>query len=186
MCPDRQILSVYHDKELPSPWKEKMEAHVSSCSECQALLKQYQDVSALANSEKGDVAGPCSSAKERIWEQLSVLPFEEKKIISYNRIRSLSLPLPAAIAAALLIFFMAAFIGSTISRPSRNLNAVAALEAQNVIPSADLARIIQYLDAQDDAAGMMIINLPETGDFMSSGEPALIRAADYSRGKTFR
>ncbi len=186
MCPDRQILSVYLDKELPSPWKEKMEAHIASCSECQALLEQYQAVSALANSEKNDLTELQNSAKERIWEQFSDLPFNERKTVLYHKNHSLSLPLPAAIAAALLIVFMAAFIGSTISRPSQNLNAVAALEAQNVIPSADLARIIQFLDAQDDASSMMIINLPETEDFTSLGEPALIRAADYSRGKTYR
>jgi anti-sigma factor RsiW len=50
MCPDRQILSVYLDEELPSPWKEKMEAHVSSCAECQAVLEKYQAVSFLASS----------------------------------------------------------------------------------------------------------------------------------------
>jgi anti-sigma factor RsiW len=192
MCPDRQILSVYLDKELPSPWKEKMEAHVSSCAECQAVLKQYTVVSHLANSEDDNLSiqnidAAQERAQKRVWEQLSVLNFqEEKKTIFHNWNRPLSLPLPAAAAAAILIAFIAAFIGSTVSRPVQNLNTVAALDAQNIIPSADLARIIQYLDAQEDASSMMIINLPETENFTSSGEPALIRAADYSRGNKFR
>ncbi|MDR2900970.1 MAG: hypothetical protein LBV20_05580 [Treponema sp.] len=187
MCPDRQILSVYLDKELPSPWKEKMEAHVSSCMKCQAVLKQYQAASSLTNLEQDDfLSSRLDSAKDRVWEQLSVINFEKKKPAFSQWNHSLSLPLPAAIAAALVIAFTAAFIGNSVSRPAQNLNAVAALEAQNVIPSADLARIIQYLDAQEDDSSMMIINLPETEDFASSGEPALIRAADYSRGKNFR
>jgi hypothetical protein len=157
-----------------------MEAHVSSCAVCQKVLSRYQVTSILANTEEDDFSG-INSVKDRVWEQLSGLKFEEKKAAAHNWNRSFSLPLPAAIAAALLIVFMAAFIGSTVSRPTQNLNTVAALDAQNVIPSADLARIIQYLDAQEDASSMMIINLPETEDFTSSGEPALIRAADYSR-----
>jgi hypothetical protein len=181
MCHDRQILSVYHDKELPSPWKEKMEVHVSSCAACQTILKQYQVVSHTASSEEVDFSRSSDFVKERVWEKLSVLKFEEKHLVSPHWNRSFSLPIPAAVAAALVIAFTAAFIGSTLSRPAQNLNTIAALDAQNVIPSADLARIIQYLDAQDDASSMMIINLPEDENFTSSGEPALIRAADYSR-----
>ncbi|GHU05470.1 hypothetical protein FACS1894147_11680 [Spirochaetia bacterium] len=45
MCPDRQILSLYHDDELPSPWKEKLESHVASCPACAARLAQYRDLS---------------------------------------------------------------------------------------------------------------------------------------------
>jgi anti-sigma factor RsiW len=194
MCPDRQILSVYLDNELPSPWKEKMEVHISSCAECRKILNRYQALSILSHSEEDFSVSNIDAAldrtqeqaKDRVWEQLSVLNFGEKKIVSHNWNRSFSLPVPFAVAAALVIAFTAAFIGNTLSRPVQNLNTVAALDAQNVIPSADLARIIQYLDAQEDASSMMIINLPETEDFASSGEPALIRAADYSRREKFR
>ncbi len=206
MCPDRQMLSVYLDNELPSPWKEKMEAHVSQCTECQKLLKQYQFVSNAVHPENNLTEPRIDSAEERaqeraqkrVWENLSLLDFGEKKRISQKWNRSVSLPLPAAAAAALVIAFMAAFIGNTFSR-SQNVNTIASLDAQpvfsaneaafearNMITSADLARIIQYLDEQEKGSNMMIINLPETEDFTISGEPALIRAADYSRRDSFR
>lgn len=192
MCPDRQILSVYLDNELPSPWKEKMEAHVASCAECRTILKQYQAVSVMANSAKDDhIKSAENSAKDRVWEQIAMLDFGEQNVLSPRGNRSslwkhsVSISVPAAIAAALLIAFTAAFIGTAFTRPVQDLHSVAALEAQNVIPSADLARIIQYLDTQEDASSMMIINLPETENFTSSGEPALIRAADYRKRNNF-
>jgi anti-sigma factor RsiW len=38
MCPDRQILSVYFDRELPSPWKDQLEAHLEKCPACRDRL----------------------------------------------------------------------------------------------------------------------------------------------------
>ena len=53
---------------------------------------------------------------------------------------------------------------------------------QTIVPITDLNGVLQYL-GNDDSPDIMIIRLPESRSFMSSGEPAIIRAADYSGSK---
>jgi hypothetical protein len=53
------------------------------------------------------------------------------------------------------------------------------LEVQGIVPVSDMNGVIQYLGGED-TADIVIIRLPESQRFMSSGEPAIIRAADYS------
>jgi hypothetical protein len=42
--------------------------------------------------------------------------------------------------------------------------------------------VLRYL-GKEDAGDIVIIKLPESKSFSSSGEPALIKAADYSRSR---
>lgn len=41
-CPDSDLFSAYVDGEVPSPWKEKLEAHASSCPECAKRTERYK------------------------------------------------------------------------------------------------------------------------------------------------
>jgi len=47
MCPDPQVLSIYTDGELPSPWKEKLESHLTECSVCRGKLKSFKSLQEL-------------------------------------------------------------------------------------------------------------------------------------------
>jgi hypothetical protein len=49
-----------------------------------------------------------------------------------------------------------------------------------MVPVSDMNGIMQYL-GQEDTADFVIIRLPESRNFVSSGEPTLVKAADYSR-----
>lgn len=51
MCPDSQLLSIYLDGELPSPWKEKMETHLSKCNECREKLVNFRQLRELLKKE---------------------------------------------------------------------------------------------------------------------------------------
>jgi hypothetical protein len=51
------------------------------------------------------------------------------------------------------------------------------------IPVADMNGVIQYLGG-DDTADIVIIRLPESKSFRSFGEPAMIKAAEYSARAT--
>jgi anti-sigma factor RsiW len=68
MCPDRQIISLYLDGELPSPWDGKMEAHLESCEKCRSVLAGYRSIknSLLENKEKTLIG-----AQERVWQKLT-------------------------------------------------------------------------------------------------------------------
>jgi len=197
MCPDTQLLSIYVDGELPSPWKEKLEAHLLQCPSCGEKLSGYKML--RETIKDGAELSAAENAKDRVWRNLSsqikVLDEKEslklRKIEAKTRMRSnlikeiwrqrISIPLPAA-AAAVLILLFAAFLlrGSFKAQPKQDANSgyVLADETPDIIP-ADMNGVLKYLDTE--GADVIILRLPESKKFMSSGEPSIIKAADYSR-----
>jgi hypothetical protein len=190
MCPDRQIVSLYLDGELPSPWDGKMEAHLETCEECRSALAEYKSVK---NYLSGDKEKALMEAQERVWQKLTapglVISHEPRKSMGINRIwsRNISLPLPAAAAAALVFVVLIALVGVRgLSRPSPAVlhEQIAAsgigLNDNSMVNIQDMAGVLQYLSSQDNG-DFMVIRLPESRTFSRVGEPALINAADYSR-----
>lgn len=43
-CPDTDLYSAYVDGEIPSPWKEKIEKHLSGCEKCRRIEKRYRQL----------------------------------------------------------------------------------------------------------------------------------------------
>ena len=194
MCPDRQILSVYHDCELPSPWKEKMEAHLAGCPECRAVLAKIERFSAAMREEpvhKPEFSS--EEARERVWDALvrsggKPCPALGREFPPGRKVwnRSVTIPLPAAVAAA--AFFALAFTLALVNRPSSPneipdtaISAGMDLDVPDIVPVSNMNDVLQYLGQDNSGTDFMIIRLPETKSFMSAGEPAIIRAADYSR-----
>ncbi|MDR1178002.1 MAG: zf-HC2 domain-containing protein [Spirochaetaceae bacterium] len=196
MCPDHEVLSVYLDGELPSPWKEKMERHLSECAACRARLGAYKEVSRALDSagEDGAFAGRLASAQARVQARLrerfekdtrapetgpASFPASEGRLSVWRR--SLSIPFPAA-AAALLLILAAAFLASRPLFTQPRQETIAGIESEEgIIPVSDMSRALQYLGDQDNDRDIVIIRLPESRNFTGSGEPTLIRAVDYSR-----
>jgi len=193
MCPKRQIISLYHDGELPSPWKEKMEAHLESCPECRAVLAEYDNLGKFLQAAPEQAV---NEAQERVWKKLTapqlVIPGTERqqtkaKTRAWNW--NITLPLPVAAAAILVIIASLTLVGiSTLTRsPSQNSMAVVdiGLDDQGIVPINDISGVIQFLSSQGHGE-FMVIRLPESPRFSRAGEPVLINAADYSRRNVFR
>ena len=178
------------DEELPSPWKEKLEAHLEQCSGCKERLEVFkrQRLSIKeAGAQPPEEKALMETAKERIWHSI-----EAKHRIRRNSLlrRRLSIPLPAAAAAAAVIAILALMlfrgtpdrnngIAQTADPASRASFILAAEEESGIIPMTDLNSVLQYLGA--DGSEIIILQLPESRNFLRSGEPNLVRAADYSR-----
>jgi hypothetical protein len=187
MCPNHEILSVYCDQELPSPWKEKMEAHLGICPECKTRLEQYRAFS-LAGGGYPYSDAEVEAAKERVWRNLSPLVQERSREIRTGEKarsplwrRSVSLPLPVAAVAAAVMLVLAVMLTKGLSGPVRQDPAIAGsrgLDIQGIIPVSGMNDILQYLgnEGPDD---MVIIYLPESRRFTSSGEPVIVKEADY-------
>ena len=200
MCPDRQIISLYFDGELPSPWKEKMETHLESCTNCRTSLAGYQNLRLMIRVQPEEIV---RTAQDRVWEKLGAgelitsRPPNEKAVSRDFRTgrrvwnRTISLPLPAAAAAALVIivvfFALMGIRGGGIQSQPQNSMAVAniGLDDQDIVPAKDMSGVLKYLSSQENN-DVMVIRLPETRNFSRTGEPALINAADYSRRITPR
>jgi anti-sigma factor RsiW len=233
MCPDPQLLSIYMDGELPSPWKEKMDSHLSECPECMEKFKNFKHVQELFKKDTtqkrtivesfGHVSEEFSSEQElmeasmkRVWQKL-----EEQSKGTY-RVRSsgvrsygarlqlrpavrktenlwkhrLSIPMPVAAAAAAVII-VALGITVFLRSGSVNNNTFASTpphvepagktnfaisseeEVTGVIPTGNINDVLQYLTS--NGTDIIILQLPENSNFSRAGEPAIIKAADYSR-----
>jgi hypothetical protein len=206
MCPEQQILSLYFDKELPSPWKEKMENHLDQCVKCRQRL---DSLGLLVRAEICVPTDVITTAQERGWKILQektgmnsdgAEQSDEKNISSRNQRqnnvwkRRISIPIPAA-AAILLMAAFAVLWAFTARSQSTAPNMLASeeyslwpsgpdtgFETAGFIPLTDLNGVLQYLGARD-SGDIVVLRLPESRNFSSSGGPAIIKAADYSRRK---
>jgi hypothetical protein len=187
MCPDRQILSLYFDGELPSPWKEKLETHLEGCAGCRARLETYRGLS-LASGTIGE--DKMSAARDRVWSRLAapppVKPVESGGLFPggegfWNR--SVTLPLPAAAAIFIIIAFFAILAlkpqGAVLISDTPPVASVIDMDVPGIAPVSDMSGVLQYLSSQDTSE-FVIIRLPESRSFSRFGEPALLKAADYS------
>jgi hypothetical protein len=189
MCPDHQILSVYLDGELPSPWKEKLENHLGRCAPCRERLESYRNMSRAlgGNGHAGDAPAAAhdallKGAQERVWLKLQA-PVEA----AFSRgpaiwRRSVSVPFPlAAAAAALLILTLGVLVFRQLFFTGPVQESLMAggvdLEVHDIAPVSDMSGVLQYLGSQD-TGDIVILRLPESRNFMSSGEPRIIRAAE--------
>jgi len=195
MCPDPQLLSIYVDGELPSPWNEKMDVHLKDCPACREKLESFKKLRELIAKElpaKEINETEIQTSKEKIWRNI-----EAKRRFAPHPAkvwqRRISISIPAAAAAAIIIALITIFIsgggqilnngfaGKKANHDERsNIILAAEEEIPGIIPAAtDLNDVLQYLGA--DSSDIIILRLPESRNFSRAGEPAIIRAADYSR-----
>ena len=197
MCPDQQLLSVYLDGELPSPWKEKMESHLAQCPACSQRLENYKRLFAPSAENALEEKALMEAAGDRIWEKL-----EAGRLYSHSNVRPagkprafagagilrrrISVSMPAAAAAVVILILAAFWAGGGFVRqpneiPAKENMLLASDEAlPGIIPASDMNGVLQHLGGFD-SGDILILRLPESRNFFSSGDPAIIRAADYSR-----
>lgn len=205
MCPDPQILSIYMDGELPSPWKEKMEKHLTECSVCKEKYDDYIQMRELfkkSTNQRRTIVDldkhiseenilneqeQIEASKQKIWRSLESR--QRFRIVRHANLlsRRLSVPLPIAAAAAIIVVLFAAYwlrIGSVNNKQDNELYnfLLAAEEEIPVVPMdymQDMNSVLQYLSS--NGTEIIILNLPDNRNFSRTGDPAIIRAADYSR-----
>jgi anti-sigma factor RsiW len=232
MCPDPQLLSIYMDGELPSPWKEKMESHLSECSECMGKYKNFKRLQELLKKDtsqrrtvvesSGHVSEEFSSEQElmkasmkKVWQKLEARSngmhsYRTRSAGKYSYgtrrqlrpvssqtenlwKRRLSIPLPAAAAAVVIIALGIAvlFRGGSVnnntfantpqieSADKTNFILASEEEVSGIIPTGNISDVLQFLTS--NGTDIIILQLPESSNFSRAGEPAIIKAADYSR-----
>lgn len=204
MCPDPELLSVYADHEVPSPWAEKLEAHLAGCPACAEKLRRYRSLSASLGADRAASDPALAAARERIRQKLEHA--ETRVITPRSWHRSVNLPLPVAAAAALALVVGTALL---VRFPGATGSAMAATEAakeaatraalaaqaaqatlaeqaavlsspvQPAVPVNSMSDVLKYLDSQGSSAEIIILRLPEGNSLTTLGEPALLRETDY-------
>jgi len=186
-CSFEQWLSVYYDREMDPQYKEKMESHIANCPYCARQLEAYKRISlSLAPSEDKltDEAG------RRVLQKLETggfysgykPPMAWRGRTSSIWKRRVSIPIPAAAAVVFMIIGLA-FLW--VRSPGKTVIPNMAITAEteilpDVIPFSGMESVLQYLGGTD-TGDILILRLPESRNFSSYGEPAIIKAADYTR-----
>jgi hypothetical protein len=172
-----------------------MESHIAECSACKQKLDNFKGFFYNTNAQEEQQL--MEEAKDKVWRKLQLARRPVQHVRNYNVWqRKISIPWPAAAAAAvLLIFATAVWVRSgssnnsgyaylppeptSVERTAFNVNVEETIP--NIISAGDLNSVIKSLGS--DRTEIIILQLPENSSFFSSGEPAIIKAADYIRGQ---
>jgi len=181
-----------------------MESHFSQCSVCEEKLKNLErlhelfkkDTSVRRTIVEKDAQDSTErefefmeEAKARIWQKLESRRRFKSGVGLWQR--RLSIPLPAAAAAAVIIALLAMLwlrdgrqvnSNAFAQQPQEslyNFTLAAEDEFPGIIPAADISGVLQYLT--QDGTDVIILKLPESKNFSRIGEPEILRAADYQR-----
>jgi len=146
-CPDSELYSAFIDGEVPSPWKEKLEAHVNSCPKCRKQTERYQRIHALLSAGMAQQSAYDFDASfERMTERRKEYITSMGKKIPNNFLawthQSIKIPLTAFAALLLAAVFLPAFFiiksslgaksaQSELSMQNASLQAIAANGYQN-------------------------------------------------------
>lgn len=114
MCPDEELLSSFLDSEVPSPWKERIEKHLLTCSACTTRLERYRLLGqSLSNLESAKELKGISEAKARIAESLSGANLKRRRFelplmewIQRILTTRIALPLPFLAAGIAVVIFI--------------------------------------------------------------------------------
>ncbi|HAE23586.1 MAG TPA: hypothetical protein DCG47_14900 [Spirochaetaceae bacterium] len=176
MCPDHELLSAWLDGEVPSPWRETIETHLHSCARCSGLVQGYKELSAalLAGSEAHE-----AEARIKVLARIHASAPRNR----YFWTRRVSLPLPAAAAAAIAVGILAFALALSGARTAELRMAMqnAVQSVPSVASSVGMEGILEFL-ARQDAGVNITITLPAGSPVQASGEPFMIREADYKPG----
>lgn len=189
MCPDRELLSAFADGEVPLPWDDKIERHAAACPRCREALDGLRRLRAAF----GD--GSSSGAERRDFEEAR-LELARNRVLS--RVsetlaarrhagpglwsRRVSLPLPAAAAAALAVGLLAmAWAMSGARNAELRMALYAAPQPAPLIASSGMEGILEII-ARQEAGVNITISLPAGASVRPSGEPIMIREADFKPG----
>jgi anti-sigma factor RsiW len=182
MCPDRELLSAYVDGEVPQPWRGRIAEHLASCPSCSKAAEGY----ASLGSRLRAAADPNEAALlERLGRNLEtrLSAFDAMAQSRHRNLdhrpgwrRSVSLPLPLAVAAGLTVALLVGLAASVALRPAREpVQSLAAEISPTPAQSTNMEALLQYLDSKD-AQVTLTIHLPSGRTLDSSGSPVIMRA----------
>ena len=200
MCPEPGLISAWVDGEVPSPWKERIAAHVATCAGCAARVARYRRLSGLLSAGApvdepaivsrieaslggrldGRVEAPMATAALAATADLGREGPDASRA-GHPRFwgRNIPLPLPVAIAAGAIFLFFAGVAATSFIRPAKP--EIQTLAASEIKPTdsqaANMEALVHYLESQN-AQVNLTIQLPSGTTFDSSGKPFVMKATD--------
>ncbi len=197
MCPDPSILSAYSDGEVPSPWAERLAAHVAGCPDCAAKIASFDRLSSALSSSPDAAAIEAAQARvsSRLESVLSKAPAAAGK--PWRRYLVVPLPLVAA-AAALLVAAIptATYVASRLGRSAPAVASTAdpriadpravpvSADPGHAEPSAEFADFASLLDYLNEQEGYIriTVDIPPNRNLAPGGPAEIMKVSDPSSG----
>lgn len=178
MCPDEELLSSFFDGEVPSPWKERIELHLSSCPDCSRKLRRFGELRAtLAEAVSPEEEQLLAAAAARIGQSVDFGAFglkrgERAPLLHLDKVWSkkvaLSIPLLTAGAAALLL----AGLGLGLFRSNQSAGTMASASRTLQPQQVSLESMAQYL--KQTSLQPVMIDVPSESTFSQYGNPVIV------------
>ncbi|MDC7227445.1 MAG: hypothetical protein PQJ61_11840 [Spirochaetales bacterium] len=179
MCPDKELISAWHDGETGRRWSEEITMHITDCEDCAAEAGRLDSLSILLHESK--IPGE-KEIRDRVYNAIERRRAVGSSEAFWRRHIDISMPVLLSAAAMLIVFFAAVLFAF------QRLEAVPEV-VEEIQPEPEISlQVISLEDAaaillSDDSGFDVLITIP-SGDALSvTGEPQLIREADYRRGE---
>ena len=169
MCPEKAILSAYQDGELEGGLKHTVEEHVKNCSKCKKTIAELQAVNSLLHKEE-------DLHLLRNKEYIKTRVFEYAAVNDRRRFwkRGLTLPVPLAITALALVFFLIGGITFLSVNKSTTPMIAEQVSSQAIEIQAEELALLRKLLESDGVTVQVNMQIPEQKEIKIIGEPQIL------------
>ena len=183
MCPDREILSAYLDGEIGPPWEAAIRAHVAECPTCRPVMERLEKTRrVLREAPIGDWQEPMERVRRAILTRVPPLP---QPVPAWRR--QVSLPLPLALLAAVLLIALG--VSSALSFARTNVGFIKVTKApaggteyQFAVPVDKVEALLKSVGG-GDASLEAVLTLPKNVKLVPVGAPRMGKETEFSRKK---
>ena len=182
-CPNADLLSAFFDKEVESPWSERIRDHIDECEHCRVAIEGLERLKRVLHADQEpEVEDSLERTRDRL--RSSSHATQEWRKLPFWRSR-ISVPLPAVAAIFLVFLGMGGVLIYFSTRPNFPFMSIkrepsGVTEVQVAAPIEDLEQLLKSLD-REAVNQIIVIDLPEDAEFLQIGEPKMLRADEYSR-----
>ncbi|HHU36509.1 MAG TPA: hypothetical protein GXZ47_04680 [Treponema sp.] len=123
-CPNSDLFSAFVDGEVPSPWSEKLEKHIASCSKCAERTERYKRLHLLLSNSQTEPTLDLEQSFALLMERRSAKGTQKKRPTLEWLHQSVQIPLPAIAALFLLAIILPAwfsFRAGVHSNPTQHI-----------------------------------------------------------------
>lgn len=179
MCPDKELISAHFDGETSGKWISEINEHIKSCNECRVETSKIASMSRILD----EVSVPDEEAiKKRVYAAV-----ERRKTVIYSEslwTKHFDVSFSVILSAAAVVVVLCAALLFGLQRFSLAPAVVEEIkeEPELTVQILSLEDVAGYL-LSDDTGFDVLITIPSSGSLSVSGEPQLIREADYRRGQ---
>ena len=183
MCPDREILSAYLDGEIGPPWDAAIGAHVAACPTCRTVMDRLEKTRRILQAEPaGDWKEPMERVRRAILTRIPPVP---RPIPAWRR--QVSLPLPLAVLAAVLLVALGVSSALSFARTSLGFIKVTkapagGTEYQFAVPVDKVEALLKSVGGGDTSLEA-VLTLPKNVKLVPVGVPRMGKETEFSRKK---